>query len=440
MIRPALLTALSLAAIVASTATPADAAFSVTSGYPRREGTSRIFANATWDATAANVGFNRADCFDTKQKVLLFLADVPADATSIEIWARRDNTSCADPTQREGTGATTPQCYKVASWLRDEVFNRQVTFQPIQVIQAIDKLVNVDDPTTLDPATVCEKTTSMPPTQVYLQVMAFNGTNVIGYSSGSTTTGTTGEQIISLSTSYDIAGPNAPTGLSVGAGNQLLIAKFAASGATSTADFKGYRAYCFPGPASTSGALSTKGTDGGLDVLDDAMDDAASDTGVTDAGATASDTGAVSDTGAASDTGVVVEGCPSGYPFVAGELPSPDLDKYICGDESTTATGELKISKFSNGERLTNGVAYAIALGTTDRQGNSGPLSTVACGTPKETDDFFTVYRRAGGTAGGGWCSYGAGASAPFGIAGSVFAFALVARLARRVRRPGAKR
>jgi len=417
MIRPArLLLALSGAALAVSAALPAEAAFSVSTGYPRREGTSRIFANATWDATAANVGFNRADCFDTKQTVLLFFTEVPAEATTVEIWARRDNTSCADPTQRAGTGATTPQCYKVASWTRDEVYSKQVSIKPIQVVQAIDKLTNVEDPASLDPATVCAKEASMPPTQVYLQVMAFSGTTVVGFTSGGT--GAAGsEKIVALQTSYDIAGPNAPTGLTLGAGNKLLVANFSTT-AQSTSDFKGYRAYCFPGTSSGSTA-ATKGTDAALEVLDDAAvdDTAVSDSG-DDSASTATD---------ASSTGERAADCPGGDPFVPGELPGPEIEKYACG-ESSTLTGEMKI------DGLMNGVPYAVAIGTTDRQGNSGPLSTVACAMPKETDDFYNVYRRAGGTAGGGWCAIGSGAAAPFGVAGAAFALALAARFARRAR------
>jgi hypothetical protein len=430
MTRPALLLACSVAALALSAAAPAKAAFSVSAGYPRREGTSRIFADATFDATAANSGFNRADCFDTKQTVLLFLQDIPADATTVEIWARRDNTSCADPTQREGTGATTPQCYKVASWLRDEVFNKQVSFRPIQVIQAIDKLTNVTDASALVPSAACAKSSSMPPTQVYLQVMAFNGTNVIGYTSSGGTGTTGGEQILSLSTSYDIAGPNAPTGLSLGAGNELLVAKFSST-AQSTSDFRGYRAYCFPAASKGAGALSTKGADAGLDALDDAVvDDATADGAASDAAAD----GAAADGASASDagSGVRAEGCPSGDPFVPGELPGPELDPYICGDDSTTATGQLTISRFGSGEALQNDVPYAVAIGTTDRQGNSGPLSEVVCATPKKTNDFYGVYREAGGTAGGGWCAVGRGTRAASGLAGAVFVLALVGRLARR--------
>jgi hypothetical protein len=57
---------------------------------------------------------------------------------------------------------------------------------------------------------------------------------------------------------------------------------------------------------------------------------------------------------------------------------------------------------------------------------------------PKETDDFYTVYRRAGGTAGGGWCaigSIGSAGGATFGLGGLAVALAFVARVSRRIRK-----
>ncbi|MBI2393088.1 MAG: hypothetical protein HYV09_26120 [Deltaproteobacteria bacterium] len=433
MLRPAHLAAVAAAGAIAASALPAQAQFALGTGYPRREGVSgRIVADSPFNINSPNVGFNRADCFDTKQKVLLLLANVPGEATTVQIWARRDKTSCADPTQRSGTGATTPQCWKVASWSRDEVWNKQVSFAPIQVIQAIDKQTNVEDPSTLDAATVCDKTASMPPTEVWLQIMAMNGDRVVGFGGTGTTTGGSAEQIIGVQTLYDIAGPNAPTGVTVEAGNTILIANYTST-AQSTSDFKGFRAYCFPKKGAASAGLSTKAGDGGLDVLeeDTAVGDAASDdTGAAGDGDVDAGTEGDAETDAGTTGGERPAGCPANDPFEPGKLPGPELSQYQCSDESAPTGGEITISG------LTNEVAYAVALGTTDRQGNSGPLSEVACGMPKQTDDFYTVYRRAGGGAGGGWfaCSMGTGAKASFGLLGSAFVFAVAARLARRAR------
>lgn len=70
---------------------------------------------------------------------------------------------------------------------------------------------------------------------------------------------------------------------------------------------------------------------------------------------------------------------------------------------------------------------YAVAVAGVDRVGNSGPLSSVACGSPQPVDDFFELYRRAGGKGGGGFCAIGADPSraglAALGVA--LLAFAL---------------
>src|SRR5262249_58759859 len=56
---------------------------------------------------------------------------------------------------------------------------------------------------------------------------------------------------------------------------------------------------------------------------------------------------------------------------------------------------------------LTNGVEYACAVSAFDTLDNPGTLSSVVCGTPYPTDDFFTQYLADGGRAGGGICSIG---------------------------------
>ncbi len=403
------------------TSSSAFAAFSLASGYPQREGgDSRPVALAGGVGTTApnplsqpTAGFNRADCFDTtSQNVKILLTDIPTEATDIEIWARRDNTSCADPANRPG-GANV-QCWKVAHWTRDEAINKVVTFKPIQVIEAIDKQISVDTADGLDPVTVCAKDSHMTPVLTYLQIMAFNSGTVVGWSSGGGTTGA----VIAIPTAYDLAGPNPPTDVKVGAGNKLLVMSFTAV-SQPVADFDGYKVYCFSGSAvgSSSAPIGTKAGDGGLTdggFVDDAAVDDASTT----------DTG----TSTTSDGGIP-EGCPSGFPFVEGELPSQEAEKYVCQSGVASSTGKITV------DGLENDVPYAIAVAARDKAGNSGVLSAIGCGTPKQTDDFYTVYRSAGGTAGGGWCAIGSPRGATFGLSGIALALALAARLVRRGRR-----
>lgn len=55
-------------------------------------------------------------------------------------------------------------------------------------------------------------------------------------------------------------------------------------------------------------------------------------------------------------------------------------------------------------EGLTNGTPVAVAVRGVDRFGNKGPLSEVVFGTPVAVDDFFKLYRKAGGAEEGGFC------------------------------------
>jgi hypothetical protein len=71
-----------------------------------------------------------------------------------------------------------------------------------------------------------------------------------------------------------------------------------------------------------------------------------------------------------------------------------------------------------------------------DALGNAGPLSNVACATPKEVNDFFENYRNAGGSAGGGFCALGA---RPAPGAAAFFVVALLVRRWRRRRVLGAR-
>jgi hypothetical protein len=86
---------------------------------------------------------------------------------------------------------------------------------------------------------------------------------------------------------------------------------------------------------------------------------------------------------------------------------------------------------------LTNGATYDVVVAAVDGSGNVGPASNCASDYPAVVDDFFTLYREAGGRAGGSFCALeavGAPAGAPIvGVAFSALAFT-VARRRRRNR------
>jgi hypothetical protein len=113
--------------------------------------------------------------------------------------------------------------------------------------------------------------------------------------------------------------------------------------------------------------------------------------------------------------------CPAGQPAYKNTNPPSTTG---VGSAAKTVTG------------LTNGVHYSVAVAAVDGSGNVGPQSSPEqCATPAPIDDFYKVYRLAGGTAGGGFCSLDA-AGAPVDLTVlAVPAAATAFGLARRRRR-----
>lgn len=164
---------------------------------------------------------------------------------------------------------------------------------------------------------------------------------------------------VTWATNYALMGPRAPTDVSAGAGNTQVVLKWTPS---NDAYLTAYRYYCDPMPGSELAASA--GT------------------------------------------------CPT-TSLVAGEIPP---SSHECGSvsNSTATEGHVK--------GLTNGHSYSVGVAGVDGVGNVGPLSNVVCATPEPTEDFYQLYRDAGGEAGGGFCSVsGVGRG---GVAG---AFAMVA-------------
>jgi len=395
----------------------AASALTISTGYPQRTNTQRTApVPGTFDLKAPNAGINRADCFDTTQKWQFSVGSVPAETTHVEIWARGDEKTCAPAAERSGaTKDGTPHCYLVASLTPEAVADGKVfEIDNTAIIQAADKKTNVDGSKALETAEVCAKSGHMSPTPIYLHVMAFKASAVIGYDSS--TEGESDPEEVVYKTLYDLMGPPPPSGLEIGTGEGMITASFKASVAD---DFAKYRVYCFravatPTPSDT-GVTDSGGDGGGAD---------AADAGSGDAGAKAS-----SDAGDAgkSDAGEAPK-CPAGYPFKPGALPTDALEAYVCG-ESKSQGADIVL------EGRDNEVPYAVAIAAVDKQGNYGLLSEVECGTPKATNSFWDEYNAAGGHAGGGYCSIGdAGLSTSGYVALGAIALAASAWLTRRRR------
>lgn len=425
MLRPLLVLSSVLSSVLAVLLATATSFAAISVSNIRREGTTRVFAQTPFDKDNGNSGFNRADCFDPNQIVKIFVSSIPADADHVELWVRLNEQTCANTLNWPAeNGGTDPQCGRVKQWTRPVANNADITFKPIEVIYAIRNRQHADGADgkgrTLDPNTVCTDTSGATPTAFYFQMMAFKGDRVLGYSGGGSTTA---GEVIGFQSSFDISGPTAPTDPSLKAGNGALFSTFtsgATTGTTAAGDLVGYRAYCFPTGSRTAGdggvGTSTAALEAGDDAADAATEDVAADTEPI-----------VEDTGtpAPAIDGGVDSKCSGSIPFVAGEIPTPEHDKYICLDDKGTTSGKLTITG------LTNYTTYAVAITASDRHGNPGPFSPVRCETPRPTKDFYSLYRKGGGGAGGGYCAMIAPA-APMGVFGVSLVFALLVRVARR--------
>lgn len=250
---------------------------------------------------------------------------------------------------------------------------------------------------------------------------------------------------------YDLLGPPPPTAIKAGSGDQRLIVNWTAG---STTDLVEYRFYCDPPPpgttstasfspaaagttgidAGTGATLGTGGslTTGGTGGLAGATTGGVGGTFGTDSGAgtggTATGTGGSSTGGTGGSTTVAL--CSN--TLVQGSVP-------ITVDTTTGTWKELPNcgsvgSTNTSGEArpLNNGTEYAVAVAGVDALGNIGPLSNVACGTPKAVTDFFEAYRNAGGSGGGGFCAI---AARPAPGAAALLVAAFAARRLRRRRR-----
>jgi hypothetical protein len=113
--------------------------------------------------------------------------------------------------------------------------------------------------------------------------------------------------------------------------------------------------------------------------------------------------------------------------------PVADGGTASCGSpvvSDATACGKALGGNVSSGETsaLTNGVSYAVAVAGRDTFFNYGELSDPACEQPEPVTGFFEAYREAGGKAGGGFCSIGAGRSSALGALGALALLGLALR------------
>jgi hypothetical protein len=259
-------------------------------------------------------------------------------------------------------------------------------------------------------------------------------------------------------TYVDLVGPPPPSGLQALVGEESLIVEFTKN---DTSDLAGYYVYAEEvdtgdsgggggtsakiggphdgvagGSPGTGGAGSGSGGDGGMGGTGGSGSSgtsgsagtggagAAGGSGSGDASSSTSTTTTTSTTtSSTSSGGSAVDPC-SGSALREGERP-PTNSSYRKGSTSKDAT-KIEASD------LSNKTTYALAIAGYDEVDNPGVLSEVVCGTPGDLDDFFEIYRRAGGKAGGGLCGVSLGAPRPAGLFAATGLAALLGLALRR--------
>ncbi|MBI4954609.1 MAG: hypothetical protein HY908_21470 [Myxococcales bacterium] len=197
-------------------------------------------------------------------------------------------------------------------------------------------------------------------------------------------------------TNVDLLGPN-PTSLAIEdaqpAGESSVVVDWAVP--TDLSDVQGYQVYCEKaGPALASGGTGGGGGGGGA---------------VGGSGGSSTGTG-----GAA--------GC-SAPNLTPGEVPSA---AFACGSSVAANTGTGTV------EGLETGVLYAFGVSGHDLVSNEGKLTELRCATPQPVDEFFKLYRDAGGQAGGCRLADPAGGLTGLGALAGLAGLALGLRRARR--------
>lgn len=297
-------------------------------------------------------------------------------SANMEVWAGLSGADCTQAIYRYTVGSQ--QCWRVASvGIIDQTSAVYIPVENVVAQLFTTDLNSADVPqgTAADCDRIANSGIPEAGLQINLNFYVFAGGASAAPTYSATWTGA----------GYDLIGPQAPTGVSLQSADTELYVNW---GQVVVTDLAGYHLYCQD--------LAT--SDSGINLL-----------GLNDGGLT-------------TDAGTVV--CPANNtPMTPGCVP-PDGMQPSGTISSTLATSGIA-SKLNNGDN------YACAVACYDTMENNGPLSSFATGVPWYVDDFFSLYRRDLGKAGGGFCSIGHAGTA----VGFLIPLASIALLALRRRR-----
>jgi hypothetical protein len=87
-----------------------------------------------------------------------------------------------------------------------------------------------------------------------------------------------------------------------------------------------------------------------------------------------------------------------------GGLSQIPLTHLVGASDNTFTVSGVSVGTYTI-TGLLNGTVYYVAVAAVDGSGNIGPPSKEVCDYPAPVNDFWTLYRNAGGGAGGGFCA-----------------------------------
>jgi hypothetical protein len=273
---------------------------------------------------------NRTECLaDDFIRYPITVAGITSDV-DLEVWA---GSNCEALDNRASNSAT---CWLVFEDASPESMNVDIRAQDV-ITGSLDKgaYTNPGSGT----AAACDEGESSP-RSVTLNFFLVDGSDEVK-----------GKPATAPAVEFDLLGPEPPSGIKAGVGEESLVVTFDAGGDDDETDddVSKYYVYCDVAGAGVGGA------------------------GTSDP-----------------------SGCASSV-LIPDQAP-PDANR--CG--STTKTSE----EVQTDDDLENGTLYAVGIAAVDAYGNPGKLSSLACATPEPINGFFEQYRAAGGKGGGGFCSF----------------------------------
>lgn len=350
-----------------------------------------------------NTWINYSDCEQDLQLAipLAFDSDLLSNgAYQVEVWA---GANCDELASRVNTTGLT--CWQVAAGTVGKSQNPTATISARGIVSQYVATPKVPYPygTGPIPKSVCEGFASGQATINVWFIIVDGAKNPIGNAQ--------------LGFTADLVGPPPPSGLVAGIGDTALIVSWTPSADTSS-QTQGFIVYCDPPPPGNTVGAPSSATDAGSSLVcqdggfDGAVDGGAIvEGGFVDGGCAyvANDAGTSSGTPSACRSTVLVSGGgtitidEAGISTTVGGVQRFIDPGYICGQPNGATTKEYPV------RNLVNGTYYTVAVAGIDAFGNTGPLSDPRCNTPMEIVDFWNEYTKAGGQAGGGFCSLGTG-------------------------------